>query len=213
MSERFAGDGSALRVRALRNQQGFTLVELVILLVIAAIVLPGLMVYFIESMQHSADAQIETVALGLAQELMEEVKAKRWDENSPIDPDNPQYSAIGPDAGETRCDPAAVGCTALDDIDDYHGLNNGPPNGPPNDLPQGPHGEPLAGFSAYRQTVSVCYVTAVPPVSEGGAGADAGACVAGPTDYKKITAAVYWDANQQHIQLETVVANYQVEAE
>jgi MSHA pilin protein MshD len=184
----------------LRNRRGVTLVELVILLVIAAIVLPGLMMYFVESMNHSADAQMETVGLGLAQELMEEIKAKRWDQNIPI-PDG-VYSAIGPEAGESRCDPAVVGCTSYNDIDDYHGLNNTPP--------QDPQGNALPStYSGYREQVSVCYVNGPQSVSGGGNNADAGACVAGltTTDYKKITVTVTWGANGR-VQLDTVMTNY-----
>lgn len=194
------------RQSPLHNSRGFTLVELVILLVIAAVALPGLMVYFINSMRHSAAAQVETVALGLAQELIEEVKAKRWDENSPfLQGVPPNYSAIGAD-GETRCNPTAVDCVAAyDDIDDYNEMNNDPP--------EDPHGAPLpAMFSSYQQLVTVCYVAAVQPVSDGGAGTNAGVCVDGAvtTDYKKITATVRWGANEQ-VQLQTIVANYQVD--
>lgn len=203
-----ANERGAARMSPLRNARGFTLVELIVVLVIAAIALPGLMIYFTESMRHSSDAQVETIALGLAQELMEEVKAKRWDENSPIDPDNPLYSDPLAPEGEMRCDPAAIGCTAFDDIDDYNGLNN--------DEPRNPHGAPVDqdldgvnDFAGYRQLVTVCYANPVPPVSDGGAGTDAGVCAAGPTSYKKITVTVQWGDGQQ-IQLESVMADYQI---
>jgi MSHA pilin protein MshD len=185
----------------LDNQRGLTFIELVFLLVIAAIVLPGLMIYFTEGMQHNADAQLSTVAAGLAQELMEEIKAKKWDEHSPFPKDvAPNYSAIGAEPGESRCDPTVGGCKAYNDVDDYDsGIN---PSTPLTD----PYGNLLPAYSAYRQKVSVCYVTEVPP---GGGGSDAGLCVAGPTDYKKITVTISWGTSQQ-IQLQTVVANYQV---
>jgi MSHA pilin protein MshD len=192
----------------LGNQRGLTFLELVFLLVIAAIVLPGLMIYFTEGMQHNADAQLNTVAAGLAQELIEEIKTKKWDEHSPIPMSCSGFSAtcysavLGPDGTESRCDPTVGGCKSYNDVDDYNNLNNNPP--------KDPQGNPLpAAYAAYRQQVSVCYVSAVQPVSGGGSGADAGVCVAGPTDYKKITVTIFWGTSQQ-TQLQAVVANYQV---
>ncbi len=194
----------------LRNHRGFTLVEVVILLVIAAIALPGLMIFFIESMQHSADAQVETVALGLAQELMEEVKAKRWDERSPIPNGSPlvydtsggNYSPIGAEGVEARCDP--TGCEAFDDMDDYDY-----PDAAASTAPTDAHGVPLAAYASYRQRIDLCYVAQVNPDV---ANEPAGDCIAGgapPTDYKKITVTVTWPPDGR-LQLEAVTANYRV---
>jgi MSHA pilin protein MshD len=193
------------------NHRGVTLFELVILLVIAAIALPGLMIYFIASMNHSADAQMETMGLGLAQELMEEIKAKRWDQQAippqTIPPGAPTAAnALGPEAGETRCDPAppAVGCSPYNDIDDYNGLGPTPP--------QDPHGNPLPDYAGYLAQVTVCYVNGPLAVNEGGNNADAGVCLPTTTapplpDYKKITVTVT-RGDTVRVQLDTVMANY-----
>jgi len=187
------------------NRRGVTLMELVIMLVIAAIVLPGLMMYFTESMNHTADAQMQTVGLGLAQELMEEIKAKRWDENVPIPNGVPTpAAALGAEAGESRCDPTDAGCQAYDDVDDYNGLDSAPP--------QDPHGNPLPAYDGYREQASVCYVNGPAAVSAGGNNADGGTCAAGgaTSDYKKITVTVSWGevGKVQRVQLDTVMANY-----
>lgn len=198
----------------LRNQRGVTLVELVILLVIAAIALPTLMIYFIQTMNHTAEAQMGTVGLGLAQELMEEVRAKRWDENVPIPNGVPTgANALGPEAGESRCDPAAPMCTSYDDIDDYNF-----PDAAPNSGITDPHGNPLPAYAGYLYRVKVCYVNGPQSVGDGGDNANGGACVAGATDYKKITVTVMWgecadSASPRcgRMQLDTVMANYHLD--
>lgn len=181
---------------SLSNSRGVTLFELVILLVIAAIALPGLMIYFTESMHDSADAQMNTMGLGLAQELMEEIKAKQWDQTPGA------MSAIGKDGVESRCDPIVVGCSPYNDIDDYDGMDKSPP--------EDPHGTPLPSpYTGFEEQVSVCYVAQPPAVGDGGNNADGGACVAGgaTTDYKKITVTVTW-GDTVRVQLDTVMANY-----
>jgi len=182
------------------NRRGVTLVELVLLLAIAAIVIPGLMVYFTEAMEHSTEAQLQTMGAGLAQELMEEIKAKRWDENVPIPPGvATAANALGPEAGETQCNPATPGCKAYNDIDDYNGL----PTGPPTDS----QGNALPStYSAFREQVSVCYAA---EVQASVANQNAGSCVTTPTDYKMITVTVTWGLFGR-VQLQSVVANYAV---
>jgi MSHA pilin protein MshD len=187
-------------LRPIRNARGFTLLEAILLLVIAAIALPGLMIYFVEAMEHSADVQMDTMATGLAQELMEEIKTKRWDEAGYIPPGGP-YSAITIDGGESRCNPTIPGCLAFDDMDDYVGLNQSPP--------QDPFGAPLTDFAGFTRTVNVCFVNAVdPPGTPGGNFAADGPCVPGPTNYKLITVTVGW-GTRGRITLRSVAANYQ----
>ena len=179
-------------ISPLRNARGVTLVELIILLVVASIAIPGLMVLFIEGVENSALAQLDTVSAGLAQELMEEIKAKRWNEDCCA-------ALLGAEVGESRCNPTIIGCAPFDDVDDYDGLNNNPP--------EDPHGTAMPGFAAYTQQVSVCYVAEIAPVSGGGAGADAGACGVSTTPYKKITVTITWGAGNQ-VTFESVAADY-----
>ena len=204
--------GQRPRFATVRNRRGVTLVELVLLLVVASIALPGLMVYFTEAMEHSADAQLWTLSASLAQELMEEIKAKRWDQQTPIPPGVPTaVNALGPETGETRCDPA-LGCQAYNDVDDYNGLNISPPRDS-----QGKNTFPST-YAAAREQVDVCYVNPVLPTDQGGGNSNAGVCSStGPTDYKMITVTVCWNAPSNcktdpdvkyKVQLQTIVANY-----
>ena len=190
-------------ISPLRNARGVTLVELIILLVVASIAIPGLMVMFIEGVRNSANAQLNTVAAGLAQELMEEIKMKRWDENSPIPPGTASVNTtFGLLDGETRCDPVACSPNYFDDIDDYDGLDNSPP--------QNPHGAPLAAYASHRRTVDVCYVADVAPAFPvGGNNVADGVCIAGPTNSKLITVTVESGGNML-AQLKSVATNYVV---
>jgi len=107
------------------KKQGFTLIEIVITIVILGAV-AGILVPFFDAITHSPDPVIRERAISLGQAMMDEIMAKRWDENTPMGggPLNTAEStrgtvapavAFGPDGTETRSD--------FDDVDDYNGLN------------------------------------------------------------------------------------------
>ena len=123
------------------NKKGFTLIEVIMIIVLLGIMLPGIMMYFIQGVKNSVDSQLRVTAVFLAEGLMEEIKSKRWDENSPIPPGS-YTTPLTFEVGETR--------KTFDDIDDFNGLNN--PN------PIDSQGEPMTYYSGFRQEVSVCYV-------------------------------------------------------
>lgn len=106
--------------------QGFTLIEIVITIVILGAV-AGILVPFFNAIVHSPDPVIRERAISLGQAMMDEIMAKRWDENTPNGggPLNTSESArgtvaatlvanLGVDAGENR--------TTYDDVDDYRSM-------------------------------------------------------------------------------------------
>src|ERR1700694_5081535 len=105
-----------------KNEQGFTLLELILCIVILAVGLTGVLTYFAQGMKNSSYAQNTASATMFAQDLMEEIKSKCWDQTATIvSPCGGTVtpSAIGPDGGETRA--------TYNDVDDFSGLNNTPP--------------------------------------------------------------------------------------
>ncbi|MBU1405378.1 MAG: type II secretion system GspH family protein [Proteobacteria bacterium] len=110
--------------KPLRQNAGFTLVEIVITIVILGAV-AGILVPFLNAIVHSPDPVIRERAISLGQAMMDEIMAKRWDENTPMGggPLNTAESArgtvvpvpaLGVDAGEDR--------TTYDDVDDYNSM-------------------------------------------------------------------------------------------
>jgi len=69
--------------KTLRHNQGFTLIEIVITIVILGAV-AGILVPFFNAIVHSPDPEIRERAISLGQAMMDEIMAKRWDENTPM---------------------------------------------------------------------------------------------------------------------------------
>ncbi|MCH7741202.1 MAG: type II secretion system protein [Proteobacteria bacterium] len=98
-------------------QAGVTLIEMVIFIIVVSIALGTLFSVFNHSMINSVDPLIRVRALECAQAKMEEVAARKFDENTPS-------------GGVPACGSAEVGAVAcagitadagFDDIGDYHG--------------------------------------------------------------------------------------------
>lgn len=118
--------------------RGFTLTELVLTIVILGTV-SLILIPFVNSIIHSPDPMIRQRAVALGQALMDEIMAKRWDENTPVGagpicsgespskgarpslvdnctaPGARTASTIGTDTGETSR-------TNYDDVDDYNAM-------------------------------------------------------------------------------------------
>jgi len=100
------------------NNKGFTLIEIVMVIILFSIIMPGIMFYFMQGVKDSAIPQRRSTAIFLAEALMEEVRSKRWDEFTNTDSTCSNATApalLGPDAAETRI--------GYDDIDDFNGLS------------------------------------------------------------------------------------------
>ena len=151
--------------RLYRDQRGVTLIDLIITIIILAIAVPPMVGVFITSTRNSTFGVTMARANYLASNLMEEIRSKRWDENT-----GAASLPLVSESGETRA--------TYDDVDDFNesdgtGLDESPP--------KDSQGANMSGYTGFRQQVSVCYVadTAV------------NTCLgSGTSNYKKITVTV-----------------------
>lgn len=123
--------------RLYRDQRGVTLIDLILVIIIVAIAIPPMVGVFITSTRNSTFGVTMARANHLASNLFEEIRSKRWDENT-----GAASATLGPEGGETR--------TTYDDVDDFHGLNETPP--------KDSQGVDMSGSTGFGQQVSVCYV-------------------------------------------------------
>lgn len=167
------------------NKKGFTLIEVVMIIVILGIIMPGIMLYFITGVKDSAIPQRRTTAIFLAEALMEEIKSKRWDENT------------GVITFDSTCSNATFPITTeeatrnlYDDVDDFHGLNT------PITDSQGT--SKSSDYPNYTQQATIMYV-------------NAGALdtsVAGPTCYKRILVRITDTTSSENIDLVSLMTSY-----
>jgi len=114
------------RLHAAARQQGLSLIELVIFMVVVSAALAGLLKVFVQATTYSADPMLRRQALAIAESLMEEVQLMpfTW-----CDPDDANadtatspagcastVEALGPEAGETR-----FTTPQFDNVNDYNG--------------------------------------------------------------------------------------------
>lgn len=122
-----------------KHNRGFTLIEMIVGIVIFAVVLGLMTTLIFPQAGRSVDPIMQVRATELANTLLREISAKRFDENGngsircndDLDNDGDLNNAgesactasgsFGPDAGENR---NAV-TSNYDDVDDYHNLNQG----------------------------------------------------------------------------------------
>lgn len=167
-----------------RNDDGFTLIEILMIVVVVSIALPTLFLMLGQSVSQRVRAELETDATQVAQAMMEEIKSKKWDENSPIPAG--MYTAIpAPEAGETHplCNGLPVPVNFYDDVDDYNGYSE----------------QCTWDMTRYTTSATVCYVDP----------ADLNTCLALAvfSDYKKIVVTVS-NVTLGAVELVTVVTNY-----
>ncbi len=133
------------------KQNGFTLVEVIVMIVVLSVALTGLTIAINETVKHSPKPLIQTRAMELAQAYLDEIFAKRFDE-------------LSGQGGTPRCDStdnAAQLCSNVmgdeeggvrslfDDVDDYHGVNDAPP--------VLASGTSLTNYSSYQVQITVGY--------------------------------------------------------
>lgn len=124
-------------LRLHRDERGFTLIDLILVIIIVAIAIPPMLTLFIQMVSGSTFGVTVSRANALASTLREEIQSKKWDESAP-----PPSLILGPETGESRA--------TYDDVDDFDGLDESPP--------RDSQGAILVGFTGFRQQVSVCYV-------------------------------------------------------
>jgi len=165
----------------LPNKRGFTLIEIVMIIVVVAIAIPALLIILGQGAKQGVNAELQVSATNVAQALMEEIKSKCWDETHIIAGSCTGTSAggvLGINGGETAGNP-----TTYNDVDDY---NAGVP-------------AVTVGGVSYARTVQVCYV---PSTNLN----DTSACNT-TTDYKRIQITVT-NPTLGSVELVTVVTNY-----
>ncbi|MCG2712903.1 MAG: type II secretion system GspH family protein [Candidatus Omnitrophica bacterium] len=166
------------------KNRAFTYIEVLLSVTILGLVLIPLLSQFYTGFQGNVTAELVTQSIDLADEMMEEIKSRCFDENAfPDEPVAP--GALGVDPGETSNDR-----TTFDDVDDYHNWQKSPP--------QAIDGTVLTNFSEFSRGVNVEYVTV--------SGAD-WISFATTTYYKRITVIVSHPKISDR-RLETIVSHY-----
>lgn len=123
-----------------KRKNGFSLVEVVVLLVVISIAAAPMTALLYQTLSNRADASMQIMATSLAQGVMEEVLSKAFE-----DPGGSPGS-FGTEEGARL---------NYDDVDDYDGLNETPP--------RDSQGNALSSFSGFRTQVVVENVTAASP--------------------------------------------------
>jgi MSHA pilin protein MshD len=164
--------------------RGFILMEAAVCILVLSLALAALLTMFSMTLKASRSTQNVIVATQLAQEMLEEVRLRKWDQETPTPAAYIQTpSAIGIDAGEV-----ATEKTTFNDIDDFNGWSEKPANGPLQTALN-------VAFSSYTRTVTVAYVD--PNLN----------ATAGPTDWKQVTACAQPPGNLKAVCLDTILTN------
>ena len=190
---------------SLFTEKGFTLIEIIMIIVIVSIAIPALLFIVAEGTKQGVDAELRVTAINVAQQLLEEIKTKCFDETSVSGTTCIQTAAasttLGPEAGE-------VMLSLYNDVDDFNDLAPASLGTPPcTDT------FPINNVS-FTRAVDVCYVTGVPPTPDLNTclGSKSGCTWTGatPTDYKKITVTVTAPSSSGggSVTLTTLVTNY-----
>ncbi len=164
---------------------GFSLAEVLVAVGVIAVALVPLIMVFSQGVKQGKTPQKITVATMLAQDLIEEIMPKLFDEN-PSNPDSP--AGLGPETGETR---AGLPTTRnYDDVDDYRNYTESPP--------REVDGTVMTEYTGYTRTVAVDYVRE----------ANFDAVSTSITRFKRVRVTVTWDNGTQSAELEAIKGNY-----
>ena len=134
------------------KQNGLTLIEMVLTILILAISLIAISSILSSGIGRSADTTLELRSAALAQSYLDEILGKRFDERSnprgipPCRSNCTTFANFGPD-GETRAQ--------FDDVDDYHDLDEG--EGQLTPL-QDANGATRTGYDSFRVQIAVRYM-------------------------------------------------------
>ncbi|MDQ2695189.1 MAG: type II secretion system GspH family protein [Pseudomonadota bacterium] len=113
------------------RQQGLTLVELVVSIVVIGVALAGVLLAVDQAIRPSADPLLQHQALAIAEAYLDEILTKRFS----------TAADSGPETGETRA--------VYDDVSDYNGLA---------EAPRDQFGNAIAELNAYAVAVTVSYL-------------------------------------------------------
>lgn len=177
--------GMKSRVRPARNaERGFLLIEASMTTYLIAASLTALITVFFLTLRANSRSESTAVATHLSLRLMEEIRLRKWDEQTPT-PANytRRRSAIGTDSGESAADK-----TTFDDIDDFNGWTE--------KVPLDPMMRTIQGFSSYSSSVTVRYVNTTTLAPTGGT-----------TDFKLVSVCT-WSRGRKSICLDTIITNH-----
>lgn len=121
-------------------EAGTSLIEMILVVLLLSITILSLLKLFGDLSLVSVGPDYRMTGNQLAQELMEEVKSRRFDEKGAKTADGNWSTTLGPDPGESTSGTRST----LDDVDDYNGFSES-------------LSSPYSGFS---RSVSVSYVNA-----------------------------------------------------
>ena len=131
---------------------GFTLIELVVVIVVLSLALTGVTLVISRVVQQSPEALVQTRAMELAQTYLDEIFSKRFDElsgqggvprcDSTDNSTQTCTNTLGSEEGSNRL--------LFDDVDDYNGLNEQPPTSIID-------GSNLSNYDSYNVQVAVVY--------------------------------------------------------
>ncbi len=119
----------------MRRDDGFTLIELVVTLVVLAIAATALLSVFTSTVRGSADPVIQQQATTIAEAYVEEILLQAF-----ADPTDPEQGAASTEAGE-------ISRALFDDVQDYNHLGT--------TQVRDQNDNPIAALAAYSVTVSV----------------------------------------------------------
>ncbi|MFA5779004.1 MAG: prepilin-type N-terminal cleavage/methylation domain-containing protein [Elusimicrobiota bacterium] len=173
----------------MKKKNGYTLVEIMIAMVVLVLGLIPLVKLIGDSLVATSDLGSRSVANELAQDLMEEIKQRKWDEGAVADGSTPAGSRspfpFTQDATENWTNK-----TSFDDIDDYNLGSTGNDWGWTETPPRDASNAPLPQYSKFTRSVRVRYMAYTTLTPTTGRFDE----VAGPTDHKQITVTVSWSS-------------------
>jgi len=123
-----------------RAKAGFSLVEVIVLIVVIALAVPPIVMLLYETVSRGTDSRMQMIATSLATGLMEEILSKSFE-----DPQGSSGSFGTEEAGRAN----------YDDVDDYDGLSVQPP--------RDSQGNALSDYAAFRARVTVENVSSSSP--------------------------------------------------
>jgi len=166
------------------KNRAFTYIEILIAVVMLGMVLIPLLSQFYIGFKGNVTSELVTKSVDLAEELIEEIRSKQFDEH--LYPEEPvAFASLGIDAGEDANDRRT-----FDDVDDYNNWQKSPP--------QAVDGTVLSEFSGFSRSVIVDYVNLSGPQWVHSDTA---------TYYKRIRVFVLHPKISQRV-LETIVSDY-----
>ena len=178
------------------SKDGFSLIEIIMIIIVVSIAIPALLILIGGEAGRGVESEIRVTATNVAKQLMEEIKAKCWDEAvaaSALCGETSTPSTLGADpaTGDIAGD-----LSTYDDVDDYADAAGVP-------------AVTVSGVT-YSRGVQVCYVSPPPPSDALNNNDPCVTASGSATNYKRIQVTVTAPATNwgSSVVLTTVVTNY-----